>query len=116
MTGTKETNILLVFISIICAGFCNAVLHVFQLQNQGKRDFLSPVGSITGGISVWDAYPSAWQKSYELVINNRISIGKWHLEFFHFIRFNTNLSANITKFRHIVATKSSIINSWIFGK
>ena len=29
-----------------------------------------------GSYSVWDADPSAWQKSYDLMSNNRISIKK----------------------------------------
>ena len=34
-------------------------------------------GAYTGRIkSVWDTDPSAWQKSYDLMTNDRISIGK----------------------------------------
>ena len=42
--------------------------------------------------------------------NSRISTGKWHLEFFHIFKFNTNLSSNIwtlKKFCHIISTESS---------
>ena len=72
-----------------------------------------------GRIQYGDADPSAWQKSCDLMTNNRKSTGKWHLEFFTFsglIQIYQLIFGN-KKFRHIIiATESSIIYCWVFGQ
>ena len=50
--------------------------------------------SITGRIQM-GMLTKCLEKSYDLMIINGLSIGKMALEIFHYLNFNTNLSANI---------------------
>ena len=61
-------------------------------RKKGTREDSNHQVSIRDG----DTDPSAWQRSYDCDDHLiRYQEEKYHLEFIHFFKFNTNLSANI---------------------